>query len=95
MLIARHWIDGDWVDSATRLDSVDPATGTVIGTYADGGETEALLAIAAARRAFVETGWRDDRRLRAKALNEMADRFEARTAELVDLVIGPAEELDQ
>ena len=86
MLTAKHWIDGTWVDSDTRLDSTDPATGEVIGTYADGGEKEALLAIAAARRAFVESGWRDDRRLRARALGEMADRFEARLDELVDIV---------
>ncbi len=86
MLTARHWIDGEWLDSETRLHSVDPATGDVIGTYADGGEREALLAIAAARRAFATSDWHDDRRLRAKALNRMADLFEDRLESLVEIV---------
>lgn len=86
LLNARHWIGGEWVDSKTRLDSIDPATGEVIGTYADGSAVEALQAIAIARKAFVETGWRGDRRLRAKAINEMADRFEERTDELVEML---------
>ena len=83
---ARHWIGGDWVDSDTRRDSVDPATGDRIGTYADGGRAEAARAVAAARRAFLETPWRGDRRLRARALNAMADRFEARAEDLVEIL---------
>lgn len=86
MTVAKHWIDGAWVDSATHLDSIDPATGAVIGRYADGGEAEALAAIEAARRAFAETDWPHDRRLRSRALHEMADRFEDRLDELVALV---------
>ena len=85
-LQARHWIDGQWVDGSTRLDSIDPATGDVIGTYADGGEAEATAAIVAAHRAFVETDWRGDRRLRARVLNAMADRFEACEDELVEVL---------
>jgi betaine-aldehyde dehydrogenase len=34
--LARHWIDGAWVDSATHRESFNPATGEVIGSYADG-----------------------------------------------------------
>ena len=86
LLSAKNWVDGEWLDSPNRLESVNPATGEVIGTYADGGAEEAEKAIAAARRAFLETTWRDDRRLRARAINEMADRFEARIDELVDLL---------
>jgi betaine-aldehyde dehydrogenase len=85
-LVARHWIGGAWIDSNNSLESINPATGEVIGTYADAGESEALQAIGIARKAFRETGWREDRRLRAKALNEMADRFEARAADLVEIL---------
>jgi betaine-aldehyde dehydrogenase len=84
--IARHWIDSQWVDSERRLDSIDPATGQAIGSYADGGDVEARRAITAARRAFVETGWREDRRLRARALNEMADCFEASEEDLIAIL---------
>jgi betaine-aldehyde dehydrogenase len=80
---ARHWIGGEWVDSATRQNSINPATGETIGTYAEAGAAEALQAIKIARRVFVESEWRHNRRLRAKAINEMADRFEARTDDLV------------
>lgn len=47
---ARHWIGGRWLDSAEHGDSIDPATGTVIGRYAKGGRAEAELAVNAARR---------------------------------------------
>jgi betaine-aldehyde dehydrogenase len=85
-LNARHWIGGEWVDSKNRLDSINPATGETIGTYADGGETEATLAIAAAKEAFLGTDWRENRRLRARAINELADRFEARIEDLVEIL---------
>jgi betaine-aldehyde dehydrogenase len=85
-LVARHWIGGDWVDSKTVLDSIDPATGETIGTYANGGAAEAHLAIGIARKVFSESDWAENRRLRAKAINEMADRFEARMDDLVDIL---------
>jgi acyl-CoA reductase-like NAD-dependent aldehyde dehydrogenase len=37
--IAKHWIDGEWVGSETVSESVNPATGAVLGRWADGGET--------------------------------------------------------
>ncbi len=83
---ARHWIDGEWVDSDTHTDSIDPATYDVIGTYADGGQAEAQACINAARRAFTESDWSTNRQLRARVLNEMADRFEAATDELVEIL---------
>jgi betaine-aldehyde dehydrogenase len=86
LLMARNWIGGEWVESGTWLDSFNPATGEKIGVYADGGEAEARLAVAAARKAFLETDWRDDRRLRARVLNEMADRFEASAEDLIDML---------
>ena len=53
--IAMHWINGEWVDSNPRRESIDPATYQVIGSYADGGVEVAAAAIAAARRAFETT----------------------------------------
>ena len=83
---ARHWIGGEWINSATPAQSVDPATGEPIGTYTEAGEAEAAQAVAAALSAFRNTAWRDDRRLRAKVLNQMADRFEARIDDLVAML---------
>ena len=84
--LALHWIDGAWVDSGEHHDSVDPATGEVIGAYSMGTPTEANAAIAAAKRAFESTSWRTDRLLRSRVLNRMADRFAERTAELVSML---------
>ena len=39
--IAQHWIGGEWVDSEHHGDSVNPATGEIIGRYAQGGVAEA------------------------------------------------------
>ncbi len=55
MSIAQNWIGGAWTGSGAIRDSVDPATGEVIGRYADAGLEDAERAIAAARRAFLET----------------------------------------
>ena len=84
--IAEHWIGGEWVGSGTVSESVNPATGAVLGRWADGGEAEARAAIAAARRAFETSPWSRDRSLRHRALSEMADRFDAHADELGTLV---------
>jgi betaine-aldehyde dehydrogenase len=52
----------------------------------DGRPQEAQAAIEAARRAFADPAWRTDRLLRAQVLNRMADRFEERTGDLVELL---------
>ena len=84
--MAQHWIDGQWADGGESAQSINPATGEPIGTYTEAGAAEAQRAIAAALRAFRETPWRSDRRLRARAINEMADRFEARTEDLIRIL---------
>src|SRR5579863_2957373 len=84
--IAQHWIDGEWVDSGTISDSLNPATGEVLGQWYNGGEAEAAAAIAAARRTFDTTSWGRDRALRNKVLLEMAERFAAHAEELGTLV---------
>ncbi|MFD8575611.1 aldehyde dehydrogenase family protein [Streptomyces sp. CH8.1] len=83
---ARNFIDGQWVDSAKQTESLNPSTGTVLGTFADAGAEEATAAIAAARRAFDTSGWSRDRNLRARALFEMADRLAERRDEFVTML---------
>ena len=84
--IAEHWIGGEWVGSSVVKESVNPASGAVLGRWADGGEAEARAAIAAARHAFETSAWSRDRSLRNRALIEMADRFDAHADELGALV---------
>ncbi|UOD32239.1 aldehyde dehydrogenase family protein [Massilia violaceinigra] len=83
---ALHWIDGQWHDSEQHQDSIDPASYEVIGRYADGGVREAAHATAAARRAFADSPWKEDRALRARVLHALADAFERHTPALVDLL---------
>ena len=85
-VIARHWIDGFWRDSADHRDSINPATGELIGRYALAGEEEAREAVAAALRTFRETNWRNDPTVRSRVLHEMAEHFEARSADLIELM---------
>lgn len=84
--VAKHWIDGQWADSDEHRDSVNPASGDIIGSYAMAGPKEAHTAIQAAKRAFGDPAWRTDRLLRAQVLNRMADRFEERADDLVQLL---------
>ncbi|AGI23158.1 aldehyde dehydrogenase [Pseudomonas sp. ATCC 13867] len=84
--VALNWIDGQWCDGERHGDSINPATGEIIGRYAQAGVAEAQRAIAAARRAFREENWKQDRLLRARVLNRMADRFEASGEALARLI---------
>jgi acyl-CoA reductase-like NAD-dependent aldehyde dehydrogenase len=59
--IAKHWINGEWTGSGAVSESVNPATGAVLGRWADGGQAEARAATAAARRAFETSPWSRDR----------------------------------
>ena len=83
---AKNWIGGKWVDSAKRRESFDPATGQSIGTYADASLQDAMAATAAAVDAFTHSSWKEDRRLKAKVLNLLADRFEARAPQLIAIL---------
>ena len=47
---ALHWIGGRWLDSGEHRESINPATGEVIGSYAMGGGKEAELAVDASLR---------------------------------------------
>jgi betaine-aldehyde dehydrogenase len=80
--MVRHWIDGAWLESELVADSFNPATGALLGRFADGGEAEARAAGSAARRAFEVTDWGRDRGLRSRALLELAELFEAHAPEL-------------
>lgn len=84
--IGKHWIDGKFQGSGAYRAALDPATGQTIGHYHDGGASEAEQAVEAAHRAFHETEWRSDAARRSAALSHLADIFEKRTEDLVNLI---------
>jgi len=50
----QHFIDGKFVDSLSgkTFETINPATGEVLATVAEGGVEDAALAVAAAHKAF-------------------------------------------
>lgn len=84
--LAKNWINGEWVSSNNINDSINPATYEVIGQYADATLADAQSAIDAAKYAFHNTDWKDNRSLRSKVLHELADSFERHTDALIDIL---------
>ena len=69
----RMLIDGELVDAASgaTYDNINPATEEVIGQVADAAPADMERAIGAAKRAFEETGWAEDRELRKRCLRQL------------------------
>ncbi len=81
---ARHWIDGEWVDTPNRSASYNPATGEVIGVFCDGDAGVAQAAIDAAQACFQTSSWQFDAMNRSTALSHIADAYAVRGGEVVD-----------
>ncbi len=81
---SRLLIDGKLTEasSGSSFDNIDPTTEAVLGQTADGSATDMETAIAAARRAFDETGWASDPELRSRCLHELHQALEAHKEEL-------------
>jgi hypothetical protein len=71
---AKNWINGEWVDSSKHTDSFDSAIGNRIGSYADASLADAQSVVTAAVHAFEASDWKDNRKLPAKVLNQIAPR---------------------
>jgi aldehyde dehydrogenase (NAD+) len=69
----RMLIDGELVDAASgaTYPNINPATEESIGDVADAGAADVERAIAAARRAFDESDWANDRDLRKRCLRQL------------------------
>jgi aminomuconate-semialdehyde/2-hydroxymuconate-6-semialdehyde dehydrogenase len=84
MRAVRHFIGGDWADSAdgATFESISPIDNTVIASIARGGAADADRAVTAARRAFDEGPWpRMSPAARRQIMHRAADRVEERLAE--------------
>jgi aldehyde dehydrogenase (NAD+) len=69
------------------FETINPATEEVLGTAADASAGDMDRAIAAARRAFDETGWATDRAFRARCLRQLREGLRRRADELRELTI--------
>lgn len=82
-------IDGDLVaGERDRFPNVDPTSGAILGTVGAAGPADLDRAIAAARRAFDTTTWRDDTDMRLHGLHQLADALDAHAAELTATLVA-------
>lgn len=82
----RNYIGGRWVSSTTTGTSYSPATGEPLGDYYEVEPDQVREAIRIAADVFAAHEWQRDRQLRARVLNEMAERVEAASDELALLL---------
>ena len=87
---ARLLIDGELVAAQgdRTFETIDPSTGEVLGTAADASVADADRAVAAARRAFDETGWATDIGLRLRCLRQYHEALVRHQEELRELVVA-------
>jgi acyl-CoA reductase-like NAD-dependent aldehyde dehydrogenase len=87
-VVYELWIDGQWraPRSGRRFTVTNPATGETIAEVAEGAEADVDDAVRAARGAFAAWSSRSGAE-RADVLHRVAERLEARLAELVSVEI--------
>ena len=84
----RLLIDGELVRAERTFETVDPATGKVLGRASDADAGHVEAAVAAARRAFDATGWMRDHDLRLRCLRQLHAALIEHREELRELTIA-------
>ncbi|SFO35312.1 aldehyde dehydrogenase family protein [Sphingomonas sp. OK281] len=84
---AKLFIDGELRDAegGKTFDVISPWTGEPVGKAADASAADVEAAIAAARRAFDDTGWSTNVDLRLQLVTKLRDLFAANKERLSDL----------
>jgi len=88
MDVKKMYIDGEWVTSSSEeiREIINPATGKVIETVAEGTAEDVKKAVAAAKRAFYEDGWMETTAIeRASYLYKIADKLESMEKEFSEI----------
>ncbi len=86
----RLLIDGELrrARSGQVFETLNPATGDVLGVAADGAAQDLDEAIGAARRAFDDTGWSTDVGLRVRSLRQLQTAFERHADEIRAMTVA-------
>ncbi len=86
----RLLIDGELgpAEAGRAYETLNPATGEVLGTAADATVGDAERAIAVARRTFDTTSWATDREFRTRCLRQLHEALVARSDDLRTLLIA-------
>lgn len=85
---AQNYIGGKWKDSASgeRMESINPATGEIVGLSQKSGLEDIQAAMGSARDAFEQTDWRSNSTRRSDALMNWANKLAANKEELARLL---------
>lgn len=88
-LFSRNYINGKFEEpeSGERFYSINPATGSIVGTAVPGTKSSAEKAIESARNSFAGSKWQFSPRLRAQVLLEFADNLEKIKDDLAILLV--------
>jgi aldehyde dehydrogenase (NAD+) len=88
----RNLIDGALVPASNgaTFENVDPSNEEILGVTADGTKDDMEAAIAAARRAFDESGWAEDPALRRHCLRQFGEALEEAKEEFRSIVVQEA-----
>src|ERR1700755_3507506 len=81
-------LDGKWVDSAKKFDTINPATGEVLTQIAEASSSDVDQAVSAARRAFEDRNgaWRKlSASERGRLIWKLSDLVEKHMDELAEL----------
>lgn len=84
----RMLVDGQLIGAERTFPTLNPATGEVLGYAPDATVADAERAVAAARRAFEESGWATDRALRVRCLKQFHAALLEHRDELAELTIA-------
>jgi aldehyde dehydrogenase (NAD+) len=84
---AKLFIDGKFREAANgaRFDVIDPCDESLVGTAADATLEDVADAVTAARRAFDETSWSEDRAFRARCLRQLQDGLRKEATAIKDM----------
>ena len=85
-----HYIGGRWVapSEGQYFETINPATGRVLGTAADASLGDAKRAIETARRAFDSTTWATDHAFRAHCLRQLHEALVRHTEDLREVIVA-------
>lgn len=89
---APLFIDGELraASNGATFDVIDPCDESLVGTAADATIDDIQAAVGAARRAFDETSWAEDRRFRARCVRQLQEGLRKEAAAIKELQTAEA-----
>jgi betaine-aldehyde dehydrogenase len=86
--VTRNYINGEWREAKTgeTMESVNPATGEIVGESQKSGLEDIKLAINNAKKSFEKSDWRSNSSRRSDALMQWAYRLKEKREEIATIL---------